>query len=342
MNIEIDPPLWPAHRTLWSHLVSTQSLAQLHGFAFAQGIPARAFDGDHYDVPAEQHDELVAAGALPVPAHQLVRDLRASGLRLTAGVRVRRLTDLRTRWATLAPTGEVGPSAGDLGSNKGESWAMAESWARVGEELLVRWRERGRLHHGLPHLVEVLEAIDRLASAEQLSEADLRRARLAAWFHDAVHSSGLSAAAREAHNAEPKHPSDEAASADLVRNLLPTDPDADRVAALVLMTQTHQSAPGDLAAAVLSDADLSVLGSSPQRYADYAAAIRAEYAHIPDSHFRPGRATILEALVAGELFATPSGNQWWDAAARANLTAEISALRVVPSAAPNVPADGED
>lgn len=304
MNIEIDPPLWPAHRTLWSHLVSTSSLAELHAFAFAQGVPARAFDGDHYDVPAQQHEELVAAGASAVPAHQLVRDLRRSGLRLTRLARTHRLTSLRTQWAALAlPDQQV------------------EAWTAIGEDLLTRWRERGRLHHGLTHLVEVLAAIDRLAESEQITQAELRRARLGAWFHDAVHTAGLPAAS------SPPPSSDEAASAELVHELLRDDPDTALVADLVSMTATHQCRPGDVAAAVLSDADLSILGSSPQRYADYAAAIRAEYAHIPDAAFRPGRAAILEALASGNLFATPSGTDWWDAPARANLGAEITRLR---------------
>ena len=36
---------------------------------------------------------------------------------------------------------------------------------------------------------------------------------------------------------------------------------------------------------------------------------------------------ILEALVSGDLFATPSGRLWWDARARSNLNNEIAALR---------------
>ncbi len=45
-------------------------------------MPARAFEGDHYDVPQERYDALVAAGALPVEGKELVRILRASGLRI--------------------------------------------------------------------------------------------------------------------------------------------------------------------------------------------------------------------------------------------------------------------
>ena len=84
MGILIDQPVWPAHGTLWSHLVSDVSLEELHAFAAAQGIPRRGFDLDHYDVPQASYDGLVAAGAEPVDFRGLVTRLRASGLRVRA------------------------------------------------------------------------------------------------------------------------------------------------------------------------------------------------------------------------------------------------------------------
>jgi hypothetical protein len=83
----IDPPLWWAHGRRWSHLVSDTSLAELHTFADAAGVPRRGFDLDHYDVPENAYDALVAAGAQPVTAGDLLRRLRASGLRVTAAQR---------------------------------------------------------------------------------------------------------------------------------------------------------------------------------------------------------------------------------------------------------------
>jgi hypothetical protein len=83
MTVLLDRPAWPAHGTLWSHLVSDASLAELHAFARAAGIPERGFDLDHYDVPAARYDELVARGAVPVSNRDLVRRLQASGLRVT-------------------------------------------------------------------------------------------------------------------------------------------------------------------------------------------------------------------------------------------------------------------
>ena len=77
----IDPPLWSAHGRLWSHLVSDASLAELHAFARRVGIPERAFEGDHYDVPEERYAACVAAGAAEVAPRDVVRALQRSGLR---------------------------------------------------------------------------------------------------------------------------------------------------------------------------------------------------------------------------------------------------------------------
>lgn len=84
MAILIDDPRWPAHGRLWSHLISDTDLAELHDFAARNGVPRRGFDLDHYDVPADAHERLVAAGATAVDGHTLVRALLASGLRVKA------------------------------------------------------------------------------------------------------------------------------------------------------------------------------------------------------------------------------------------------------------------
>lgn len=84
VTILLDPPMWPRHGRNWAHLVSDTSLAELHSFAALAGIPSRGFDLDHYDVPDEMHAALVGLGAVPVSAHELIRRLRASGLRVRA------------------------------------------------------------------------------------------------------------------------------------------------------------------------------------------------------------------------------------------------------------------
>lgn len=82
MAVLIDTPVWPWRGRLWSHLVSDVSYDELHGFVARElGIPRRAFQGDHYDIPQDLYDIAVAAGAEPVGARELLSRLRAAGLR---------------------------------------------------------------------------------------------------------------------------------------------------------------------------------------------------------------------------------------------------------------------
>ncbi len=105
----LDPALWPRHGTLWAHLVSDSSLEELHAFAQRAGIPPRAFDRDHYDVPAHRREELLALGAHAVDTRELVRRLRASGLRVTAAQRRALAQAPEHSDATAAPSGIVLP-----------------------------------------------------------------------------------------------------------------------------------------------------------------------------------------------------------------------------------------
>lgn len=79
--ILVDPPQWPGHGKLWSHLVSDESYEELHAFARRLGVPQRGFDGDHYDLPQDRHADAVAAGAVAVTSRELVLRLISAGLR---------------------------------------------------------------------------------------------------------------------------------------------------------------------------------------------------------------------------------------------------------------------
>jgi hypothetical protein len=84
----IDTPVWPWRGRRWSHLISDVSYEELHDFVETElGIPRRAFQGDHYDVPEDLYDIAVAAGAQPVSARELLGRLMAAGLRLRKPLR---------------------------------------------------------------------------------------------------------------------------------------------------------------------------------------------------------------------------------------------------------------
>lgn len=289
MAIYIDPPLWPAHGTHFSHLVSDGSLAELHAFAAAAGIPERAFDGDHYDVAERRFDDLVAAGALPVEARVLVRKLIASGLRIPARQRNKSLKlPLQDRWDAVMP----GQDALFL-------------------DLLDRWSEPHRHYHGRTHLLSILEALDLLSEPARVPRTVL----LAAWFHDAVYQ-GI-----------PGQDEEESArlALDRLRGAGLPAADAGEVARLVLLTSHHRPDPGDKDGALLCDADLSVLGGDPAEYARYLAAVRLDYAHVPDADFATGRAAVVRRLLDLEpLFHGDRARDLWLDAAHRNLQGELA------------------
>ncbi|QIQ04190.1 HD domain-containing protein [Streptomyces liangshanensis] len=181
------------------------------------------------------------------------------------------------------------------------------------DQLLTRWSEPQRRYHTVDHLRAVLDHVDTLA--RYADDPDL--VRLAAWFHDAVY--------------RPDRSENEERSARLAELALPeaglSQDGTDEVARLVRLTTTHAAAEDDRNGAVLCDADLAVLGSPPETYDAYAAAVREEYGFIPEADFRAGRAAILEQLLdLPRLFRTPHGELEWEARARRNLAAELRTL----------------
>jgi Protein of unknown function (DUF4031) len=83
--ILVDEARWVAHGTAFAHLVSDASGDELHAFvgSLALARPLR-FHLDHYDVPALAWQRIVDAGACVVPTREIVRRLRAAGLRATS------------------------------------------------------------------------------------------------------------------------------------------------------------------------------------------------------------------------------------------------------------------
>ena len=85
MTVYIDPPAWPGHGRMWSHLISDASFDELHAFADELGVPRRAFERDHYDIPSHRYADVVAAGAVEVSSREVVRLLPGAGLRRPKG-----------------------------------------------------------------------------------------------------------------------------------------------------------------------------------------------------------------------------------------------------------------
>ena len=322
MSIYIDPPTWPAHGTVFSHLISDASLAELHEFAAAAGITERAFDRDHYDVPAHLYDELVRAGAKELSGAELTRTLIASGLRIPLKERPEKIRPrlLRAWEAAFAPR---------LKRVEAPAVSQAQLTAQVaelGESLLQAWEQPHRAYHHSGHLSQMLTDLDRLYAHRTQGSTPLALV-LAAWFHDAVY---------EGAPGEDERRSEQLASASLeplvTAGLLSGD-ELQMVSLLVRATATHELPKSvDLPAGYepadiqfFLDADMAILAADSARYHRYLRGVRSEYSHFDDEAFRTGRTTFLRSILGRKrIFLSEEGLQLWEEPAQTNLQAELS------------------
>ena len=210
------------------------------------------------------------------------------------------------------------PLVSALGRPLGPTCPVADVRAAA-DDLLRRWDEPHRAYHTRTHLLATLGALATLLTHEPAPPrtVDVGALELAVWFHDAVYDG--------------RPGDDEEASAVLAERVLPglgQRPErVAEVARLVRLTARHDPAPDDVAGRLLCDADLAILAALAPDYAAYTAAVRQEYAHVPDDAFRAGRAAVLRELVAhGPLYRTAAGRRLWQGPALTNVRAELARL----------------
>ena len=189
-------------------------------------------------------------------------------------------------------------------------------WQRLGAtppdgayaDLVKQYSTPGRHYHTLSHLDAVLASFDQLRHLAP--NPDL--AELALWLHDVVW--------------EPMRDDCEQRSVEWAASQLPALQAFPALAALILETR-HFAVPSvDPDAAVVRDADLSILAADEPVFDAYERAVRAEYAMLPAAQFNAGRSRIL-AEFAGRrpLYFTAPG-QSWETRARANLARSLARL----------------
>ena len=193
-----------------------------------------------------------------------------------------------------------------------DHWPLATG-DDVRDDLLRAYGDPARGYHDTRHLTEVLIRLGELA--DHGTAFDRTPVLLAAWFHDAVYDGERDAEERSATWAEEALPAhaDPATVAETAR--------------LVRLTETHRPGDDDANGCALSDADLGILAAPADRYAEYVAAVRSEYGHLPDEVFSKGRRDVLtDLLQKPHLFHTAYGREAWEDAARAHVEAELATL----------------
>jgi predicted metal-dependent HD superfamily phosphohydrolase len=151
------------------------------------------------------------------------------------------------------------------------------------ERLVNVYCEPERQYHTLIHLEECMTYLSdvRLLCCQQAEVG------ISLWFHDAVYNphqdDNEEQSARWAEQAAQEH--------GMGQNV------SQRIRDLVLTTK-HRVQPIEQDAQILNDIDLSILGSSAERFSEYELQVRQEYSWMPEADFRAGRQHILEALLS--------------------------------------------
>ena len=176
------------------------------------------------------------------------------------------------------------------------------------------YSEEHRAYHNLTHIEACLD----IARTMVPSDADHTSLNLAIWYHDAIY--------------DPKGKDSEEQSAALFEKhalLIGTgQPIVPLVREAILATKHTASVTTDANHVVqyMLDVDLSILGANPEEYDLYDAAIRKEYAWVPDEAYVAGRRAILQGFLDRErIYLTPLFHRL-DANARTNLRRSVARL----------------
>ncbi len=152
----------------------------------------------------------------------------------------------------------------------------------VRDRLLDAYQQPHRHYHTVKHLADCLENYEQVK--HQAIDAD--NIALALWFHDAIY--------------QPMRNDNELASAQwamqFMREANLSTQRMQAIHALIMATQ-HNVVPTDHDQQLLVDIDLSILGSSPDRYDQFEHDVRNEYRWVPGFIFRKKRKEILQSFL---------------------------------------------
>jgi predicted metal-dependent HD superfamily phosphohydrolase len=167
------------------------------------------------------------------------------------------------------------------------------------------YRERARRYHDARHINECLRQLDRCRHPE----ASNPLVEYALWFHDAIY------------NTFSKKNEERSAGAAVEVLERSGRPPADcALARRLILATRHGVQPTEPPLQLLVDIDLSILGASAERYAEFELQIRAEYWWVPTGMYRRQRAAILQSFVQRpSIYATHEFREQYERQARNNI-----------------------
>lgn len=180
--------------------------------------------------------------------------------------------------------------------------------------ILSYYQEPHRSYHDERHIDEMTGLASRMGFA--LTNEQL----LAVWFHDIVYVPGS--------------PHNEVVSAGLMRTIVAQNDAAFRAAfdgvdlglAETIILDTRKHAATHEQSRLVLDLDMAIMGSSPERYADYVQGIRYEFSAFSQDAFFDGRAKFLKSILQTRFFNLDTFHDKFDAIAQKNIQAELLSM----------------
>jgi predicted metal-dependent HD superfamily phosphohydrolase len=195
------------------------------------------------------------------------------------------------------------------------SWHRA--WSGLGlhateglrQRLIDAYNEPHRRYHSLQHLHECISHLEpAIGLANHPGEVEI-----ALWFHDAIYE--LKAKDNEQRSAQ--------WAVDELGSSGASSEQAGRVHSLIMAT-CHTAMPIEHDQQLLVDVDLSILGASPARFAEYDAQVKLEYSWVPSLIYRMKRKEVLKGFLdRASTYNTDHFKGLYEQQARTNLQSAI-------------------
>ncbi|MBD2234854.1 HD domain-containing protein [Phormidium tenue] len=180
-------------------------------------------------------------------------------------------------------------------------------------DLCDRYTESQRAYHTLQHLNECLGWFDRTCDLAENPAA----VELALWFHDVIY---------DTHRADNEQQSADYA-VQVVNSVGGGSWLQQSVHDMILATK-HDATPSAVDMRLVVDIDLAILGAEMDRFAQYDAQIRQEYAWVPEPLFCQKRAEILQSLLnRPSIFATDFLRERLEPQAQRNLHRLLAVMK---------------
>jgi len=178
--------------------------------------------------------------------------------------------------------------------------------------LIKKYQQKHRAYHNLDHVVDCLHQLDRYKDEID----DIKIIELAIWYHDIIYNP---------YKKDNEQKSAEASSEFLLRQNANSQL-IQKVYDLILST-IHIKPPKNKSEAIIMDIDITILGSSEERYGEYCAKIRKEYKWVPNIIYRKKRKEIMTRFLdRKQLYFTDYFYSSLEKRARFNISQEIQRL----------------